>query len=200
MKYGTSENLPYTEDGVPFLRIADLQNKRFEVGSVLRIPTEFAKDITEKVETNDILVSRSGTLGVAVPITPELDRAVYGSYFIKMHPNIEVIDPEYLCLFINSKAGQMQVEMRSTGGIQTNLTIDAIERIVVPVGDKQWQMKFVELVEKSVIARQESRRLLDSAKRAVEIAIENGEAAARKFLEKENGVGGRYAGRRHSQP
>ena len=182
LKYGTSEKLPYIEEGAPFLRIADLQNKRFNLSSVLRIPTQLAQGISEKVHTGDILVSRSGTLGVAVPIKAELDGAVYGSYFIKTHPNTEEIDPEYLCLFINSKAGQMQVEMLSTGGIQTNLTIDAIESIMVPVGDKQWQMKFVELVNNSVDSRQESRRLLETAKRAVEIAIEDGEEAARQFL------------------
>ena len=182
LKYGTSEKLPYIEEGAPFLRIADLQNKRFNLSSVLRIPAELAQGISEKVHTGDILVSRSGTLGVAVPIKAELDGAVYGSYFIKTHPNPEEIDPEYLCLFINSKAGQMQVEMLSSGGIQTNLTIDAIESIMVPVGDKQWQMKFVELVNNFIDSRQESRRLLDTAKRAVEIAIEDGEEAARKFL------------------
>lgn len=182
LKYGTSEKLPYIEEGAPFLRIADLQNKRFNLSSVLRIPAQLAQGISEKVHTGDILVSRSGTLGVAVPIKAELDGAVYGSYFIKTHPNPEEIDPEYLCLFINSKAGQMQVEMLSSGGIQTNLTIDAIESIMVPVGDKQWQMKFVELVNNSVDSRQESRRLLETAKRAVEIAIEDGEEAARQFL------------------
>jgi restriction endonuclease S subunit len=182
LKYGTSEKLPYIEDGAPFLRIADLENKRFNLSSVLRIPPQLAQGISEKVHTGDILVSRSGTLGVAVPIKAEFDGAVYGSYFIKTHPNTEEIDPEYLCLFINSRAGQMQVEMLSTGGIQTNLTIDAIEAIMVPVGDKQWQMKFVELVNNSIDSRQESRRLLDTAKRAVEIAIEDGGEAARTFL------------------
>lgn len=39
-------------------------------------------------------------------------------------------------------------------------------------------------VEAAHAARQESRQLLDAAKRAVEIAVEEGEAAALKFLKR----------------
>lgn len=187
LKYGTSEPLTYSEEGFPFLRIADLQNKRFEIDSVMRIPLSQAKYISEVVSTGDVLISRSGTLGVAVPITDEFNGAIYGSYFIRTKPDPEIINPEYMALFINSLAGQLQVEQKNTGGVQMNLTIDAIENIQIPIGSLDWQQQIVNVVEMSLTARKEARSLLKRAKRAVEIAIERNEAAAIECLNQAEG-------------
>jgi hypothetical protein len=181
LKYGCSEELTYTASGRPFLRIADLENKRFEMGSTLHVSSEHVFRESELVKKGDVLVSRSGTLGVGVPITEEFEGASYGSYFIRVRSNND-IHPEYLSLFINSLGGQLQVEQKNTGGVQTNLTIPAIESICVPVGDYKWQMKFVNLVEPSLAARKQAKALLEKAKRAVEIAIEQNEKTALVFL------------------
>ncbi len=172
LKYGTSAKLSYVEDGIPFLRIADLENKRFDEASVLRISHEEASlQKNARVSTGDVLISRSGTLGLAVAIPDHLANSVFGSYFIRVKPDCTVIHPEFLALYINALCGALQVERLNTGGIQTNLTIPAIESIFVVHGDMHWQMRFVEIVMKSVVARDESRRLLEEAKRMVEDAV-----------------------------
>jgi len=188
LKYGTSEKLTYTEAGKPFLRIADLQNRRFDLDSVLRIPDEEARrEKAAQVRTGDVLISRSGTLGIAVPIPPELDGAIFGSYFIRVRPDATQIDPEFLALYMNSLCGSLQVERLTTGGVQTNLTIPAIKSLFVVMGDPDWQKPHVEKVQQSLEARHESRRLLDTAKRTVEIAIDEGEAAALRYVKEEQG-------------
>lgn len=186
LKYGCSEKLEYVPQGRVFLRIADLESKRFNPNSVLHIPADSVVRESDLVEKGDVLISRSGTLGVAVPITDDFSDSVYGSYFIRSRPDINVIHPEFLALFINSFAGQMQVEQKNTGGIQTNLTIPAIESLLIPIGSMDWQMSFVELVYLSLFQRQHATQLLDAAKRAVEIAIEDSEAAALAYLERVN--------------
>jgi hypothetical protein len=182
LKYGCSEPLDYTDGGRIFLRIADLKNKRFEMESVLHAPanTEFRE--SDLVRTDDVLISRSGTLGVAVPIVPEFNDAAYGSYFIRTRVDSSKVLPEFLALFVNSRAGQIQVEGKTTGGVQTNLTIPAIESIQIPVGPIKWQAGFAEIMERALTARARARELLERAKRAVEIAIEQDEKAALNFL------------------
>jgi hypothetical protein len=183
LKYGCSDKLEYVHQGRVFLRIADLENKRFNPNSVLHIPADTVFAESDLVENGDVLISRSGTLGVAVPITDEFSGSAYGSYFIRSRPDINVVHPEFLALFINSLAGQMQVEQKNTGGIQTNLTIPAIESLLIPIGSINWQMPFVEMVYLSLFQRQRATQLLDAARRAVEIAIEDSEAAALAYLE-----------------
>lgn len=183
LKYGCSDKLEYVHQGRVFLRIADLESKRFNPNSVLHIPADSVFGESDLVEKGDVLISRSGTLGVAVPITNDFSGSAYGSYFIRSRPDLNVVHPEFLALFINSWAGQMQVEQKNTGGIQTNLTIPAIESLLIPIGSINWQMHFVKMVYLSLFQRQRATQLLDAAKRAVEIAIEDSEAAALAYLE-----------------
>ncbi|MCL2021363.1 MAG: restriction endonuclease subunit S [Betaproteobacteria bacterium] len=183
LKYGCSDKLEYVEKGRPFLRIADLENKRFDENTVLRVPYNVEFSISELVSKNDVLISRSGTLGIAVPIGEDLDGAAYGSYFIRSRSDTKRILPEYLSLSINSLFGQMQIEQINTGGVQTNLTIPAIESILIPLGDISWQQCFVDITNDSLAQRERAKFLLEAAKRAVEIAIEDSEAAALAWLE-----------------
>ena len=125
-KYGTSEPFEYLDQGVPFLRIADLQRYHFSEKDLKFISQEAAKEQQSNVKTGDVLISRSRTLGLAVVIPEYLNNAVYGSYFILTRPNKTSILPTYLALYINSLVGKMQTEQANTGGIQTNLTIPVL--------------------------------------------------------------------------
>ena len=183
LKYGSSEKLEYTDKGTPFLRIADLNERRFDLLSVKFIDEKLAFPEAETAKLGDILVSRSGTLGLAAPITEEFNDAIFGSYFIRVRPDNSVFNTEFLTLFTNSIAGAVQFEAVKTGGIQTNLTISAIENLVIPLGTLEWQATFVTLVSEGLGARDRARQILTVAKRAVEIAVENGEAAALAFLD-----------------
>jgi len=76
------------------------------------------------------LISRSGTLGLTILIGKDLSDSIFGSYFIRIRPKTKV-NHEYLAFYLNSFFGRMQVEQISTGAIQTNLTIPAIENMLV---------------------------------------------------------------------
>ena len=188
LKYGSSEKLEYADKGTPFLRITDLNERRFDLSSVKFIDNKLAFSEAETAKLGDILVSRSGTLGLAAPITEEFDAAIFGSYFIRVRPDNSVFNTEFLALFINSIAGVVQFEAVKTGGIQTNLTISAIENLMIPLGTLEWQATFVTLASEGLVARDRAHQTLKAAKRAVEIAIENGEAAALGFLDQSEGA------------
>ena len=188
LKYGSSEKLEYTDKGTPFLRIADLNERRFDLLSVKFIDNKLTFSESETAKLGDILVSRSGTLGLAAPITEEFDDAIFGSYFIRVRPDSSVLNTEFLTLFINSIAGAVQFEAVKTGGIQTNLTISAIENLMIPLGTLEWQTTFATLISRGLGARARAHQTRKAAQRAVEIAIENGEAAALGFLDQSEGA------------
>ncbi len=106
LKYGTSSPLEYISSGVPFLRIADVVKDDFDKKSLKHISAEQA--IAEKgaiVRTDDVIVSRSGTLGLTIAISNELDGAIFGSYFIRTRPNTNKVHPLYLSLFTSTARG-----------------------------------------------------------------------------------------------
>lgn len=187
LKYGSSTKLEYLETGAPFLRIADLEDYQFADKKLKYITQKDAEQEGESstVQTNDVLISRSGTLGLTVVIPEVLNRAIFGSYFIRIRPNLERINPEYLALFMNSLAGQVQVEQVNTGGIQTNLTIPVIESFKIPLPDLETQSELVKKVFQSRRTKQQSMQLLEIAKLGVERAIEEDEETALAWMEAE---------------
>jgi restriction endonuclease S subunit len=184
LKYGSSSALEYTQNGVPFLRIADLTDYQFNPKNLKYISIEDAEGELDtcKVKENDVLISRSGTLGLTVVIPKSLENAIFGSYFIRVRLDLGRINPHYLALFMNTRAGKPQVEQANTGGVQTNLTIPVIESFKIPLPPLNIQDKFIEKVFESKTLKSKSEQLLGSAKRAVELAIEEGEDAAMRWI------------------
>jgi restriction endonuclease S subunit len=183
LKYGSSAQLEYIAEGVPFLRIADLQQYRFDAESVKYIsPQAAAEEQSATVQTGDVLISRSGTLGLSIDIPSDFSGAVFGSYFIRTRPKHQNLNPAYLALYLNSTIGQMQTEQSNTGGVQTNLTIPVIESLRIVCPPLEIQKMLTEKVHQSYRNKDHSKHLLSLAKRAVETAIESGEVAGVALL------------------
>jgi restriction endonuclease S subunit len=170
-RYGTSERLTYLNQGVPFLRITDIQQDDFDPASICYISDEEAMKVSyATVRAGDLLISRSGTLGVTIAIRKDLSKSVFGSYFIRIRPNTD-INREYLAVCLNSFFGKAQVEQMSTGALQTNLTIPAIKHIKILVPRKDFQDEVASLVSQSRESRTKATQLLRQAKREVELRI-----------------------------
>ena len=67
---------------------------------------------------------------------------------------------------------KMQAERDAGGSIILHWRVGEIENVVVPLVDMPTQRKIADMVQQSFTLKAESERLLDVAKRAVEIAIE----------------------------
>ena len=182
-KYGLSDKLKYIDNGVPFLRIADLDKYRFYKKNIKYISQEAAPKAKQaKVNAGDVLISRSGTLGLTVVITESFDNAIFGSYFIRTRPDPNMINPTYLALYLNSLAGRLQIEQTNTGGVQTNLTIPTLQSLLIACPPLKVQQEFVAKVNKSYNLEDRSQQLLEIAKTGVEIAIETDENKAIEWI------------------
>lgn len=178
--------LQLRDNRLPFLRIADLNQYRFSPGSLKYIAQDAAYK-EPRVNENDVIISRSGTLGLAVAIPKELHQAVFGSYFIRIRPDNRRVNSIYLALYLNVLTGQLQAERANTGTIQTNLTIPVIENIVVAFPPLEVQMNIADIVLQSYETQDTSKHLLELAKAAVEMAIEQDETIAEAWLRQEAG-------------
>ena len=94
------------------------------------------------------------------------------------------MDPVYLSVYLNSIAGQMQVERFYKGSSgQIELYPEDIGNFLIWNAPKDVQHSIRQAVETSLSKKEESFQCLEKAKRAVEIAIEKGEEAALAYLE-----------------
>jgi type I restriction enzyme M protein len=96
------------------------------------------------------------------------------------------IDPVFLAIQLDSLVGQMQVKkfQRGSSG-QIELYPDDIKKFIVWDAPADIQEEIRQKITESFALRRQSKHLLDCAKRAVEIAIEQDEQAAIDWLERE---------------
>lgn len=163
----------YIEEGIPFIRVSDVN--KFEIGKTdLHLsPKEFNIEVL-RPHKNTIIFSKDGSIGIAYKCEKNLDIITSGAL---LHLDIrnENILPDYLTLVLNSIVTQLQAERDSNGAIIQHWKLDDIKKIIVPVLPMQIQSLIAEKVQKSFALRKQSKRLLEQAKRMVEEEIEKKE-------------------------
>ena len=101
---------------------------------------------------------------------------------------VKGVNPIYLALVLNSPIGRLQTEKLCTGSAQVEIYSNDIEKFVVPILDETIQETIASKVKESFAMKTESKRLLNVAKEAVEIAISDSEEKALQYIkENENG-------------
>ena len=90
--------------------------------------------------------------------------------------------PDYLTLVLNSKIVRLQAESSAGGSIIQHWKQSEIENVSIPILPMSSQQKIAAKVRESFALRAKSQRLLDLAKHAVEVAIEQGEEKAMEVL------------------
>ncbi len=77
---------------------------------------------------------------------------------------------------------KLQAEREAGGSIIQHWKPDEIKQVVIPVINYQIQKTIADKIQKSFALLAKGHQLLESAKRAVEIAIEQNEKVALDFL------------------
>lgn len=179
----------YTDDeqGLPFMRVADY-SKFGITPPQKKIKTSFVADSQIKLDelmpkAGTILFSKDGSVGEAYCLRVDADFITSGAVLHLTVRNPDELLPDYLTLALNSKLVKMQAERDAGGSIILHWRVGEIENVVVPLVDMPTQKKIAALVQESFSLKAESERLLDVAKRAVEIAIEQDEAAGMAYIE-----------------
>lgn len=171
----------YADEGLPVIN-----SKHVREGEVVLSENRVAnlpdKDKSLFIQKGDVLINGTGvgTIGRSAP-------------YLHDHPAIpdnhvtilrtDKLNPIFLSVYLNSIAGKYQVDKYFKGSSgQIELYPKDIDCFYVPLVDEAIQTEIAALVQQSFTLKAESERLLDVAKRAVEIAIEQDEQAALEFI------------------
>lgn len=170
----------YTEHGIPLIRINNIQKGELDLSNAAKVPlSDVSLSPKDLAKENDILISMSGTIGNSCKVPKDVN-ALVNQRIMRITP--KDYDFNVLPLVINSVIGRFQLEQIGTGGVQTNISSSDIKDIIIPVINKKQEHKIAELVDESFTLKKQSEQLLEKAKRAVEIAIEQNEKAAIDFI------------------
>ena len=172
----------YEDDGVLVVN-----SKHVRTGKV--IITDNRRATLEKgaliIRKGDVLINGTGvgTIGRCAPYFHD-EIALPDNHVTVLRTN--ELDPVYLSVYLNSPAGQLQVDKHYKGSSgQIELYPDQIANFYVWKAPIDVQKQIRAKVEASYEAEQLSEQLLDLAKRGVELAIEKSETAALAWIEAE---------------
>ncbi len=128
-----------------------------------------------------ILTARVGSIGVFGEVREELNGAVYSDNVLCFYLPDTFIPSVYTLLF-NTKVFFEMIDRLARGSVQQRLNQETLKDLIIPVIPYTQQQRIATLVEESFALKQQSGVLLDVAKRAIEIVIEENEAIALEFI------------------
>ena len=160
----------YANEGLPVINSKHVQNNKIKFEDN-RTATPSA-DTELQIRYGDLLMNGTGrgTLGRTAPYFNE-NYAIPDNHVTILRSS--TLDPAYLSFYLNSRPGQLQVEMhqRGTSG-QLELYPFDIRKFLVWVAPESFQKEIRNLYDKAAESEQRSRALLDQAKTRVEQLIE----------------------------
>ena len=181
----------YVENGdIPVLiqkhlgsQLLSLYSEIVNMPDTPRTDREFVKKYPEYlIKPFDVLFYSVGAYLGRANVVLENFEAVPASFITLIRTKQEVCNPVYLALFLNSKIGQLQSSRWKSASAQQYIYPKEIKEFIIPILPLEIQQEIASLVQQSHEARKKAKELLELAKRAVEIAIEEGEEKAINFL------------------
>lgn len=169
----------YQTSGIPFIRVADLSKFGLTNTDTYLSRDEYDGVIRPKKDT--ILLSKDGSVGIAYKIEEDTDVITSGA-ILHLIIKDDSVKPDYLTLVLNSIVVKMQAERDAGGSVIQHWKPSEIENVVIPILSDDIQKQITENIRESFALRARSQQLLELAKTAVEIAIEQGEDKAMELL------------------
>ena len=133
------------------------------------------------VRSGDLIVSSlEGSLNSCAIIPEKYDGAICSTGFYVLTP--KDINVETALVLFKSQLMQALKTRVCSGSIMAGMNTDEFANLIIPKIDQHTQHVIAEIIQDCAQKREESIRLLELAKTAVEVAIEQGEDKAMELL------------------
>ncbi len=171
----------YLDEGIPFIRVSNLSP--YEITKEKYISEELYAELTEhQPEQGEILLSKDATPGIAYYLREAPDKMIPAGGILRLKTKTDRVGAEYLALVLNSFLTQEQVNRDVGGSVILHWRPDQVAGTVIPILPKKIQTEIEQKITESFNLRNRAKDLLENAKRAVEIAIEEDEQTAIDWL------------------
>jgi len=147
--------------GTPFLSGKNIIQIRPDFKYISISETSNLSDML--VEKNQILISRSGTLGRTVFVWNNYENYAASEHLIRVVPNSDFVDEGYLYAFLSSDYGYYQLLRYKHGSVIDEITEDQISQSIIPLPSDKQQKEIGDLVRQAYDLRAEAIRLEDEA-------------------------------------
>ena len=144
----TTMTAHYTDEGTLLKRNSDIKDGRFEFGEKpIFLEKSFAMANESRMhQIGDVITVHTGDVGTSAVISENEDKSI-GFATIVTRPNKTIIDPSYLCTFLNTERHKKWAVAISTGDGRTNYNLGDYFELVVPVPSIKEQKQIAMFIE-----------------------------------------------------
>lgn len=177
----------YQERGVLFLRVSNLSMFGFKDANQQYLTDEFYRMLKQhQPKKGEILLSKDATPGIAYYLKDQPEKMIPSGGILRLKINDgDKVYPEYLTLVLNSVIVQKQIERDAGGSVINHWLVEQVKNTLIPILSVAKQKKIAETVNNFFCNRELSKRLLNIAKRGIELAIERDEKKAQGWIDLE---------------
>lgn len=138
----------YTNEGTLLIRNSDIKDGRFEFGdNPIYLENTFAQENESRMhQIGDVITVHTGDVGTSAVITENEAKSI-GFATIVTRPDPQIIDPNYLCTFLNTDKHKKWAVAISTGDGRTNYNLGDYYELVVPVPSIREQQKISSFIQ-----------------------------------------------------
>ncbi len=184
-----SNYIPEDEKFYKYIELANV-GKSGEISSVESVKGKSLPTRARRVVKNGqiIVSSIEGSLGSCALITEEYNNSLCSTGFYVIDST--VINSETLLVLFKSEVLQALLKRRCSGTILTAISKEEFLNMPLPEVGDSIQKEIAAKVQESFVLRKKSKDLLEYAKKAVEMAIEQGEKTAVAWLKSKELING----------
>lgn len=144
--YGILKPGPHIPDGVPYIRVADMQNHGVEISGVRRTTAEIAAEYRRStLRSGDLLMSIRGHVGRLAFVPEALD----GANITQDSARLAVHDPDaavYLRAVMEAPSVQHWMARRTKGAAVKGINLGDLKELPVPVASRGDITRFADLL------------------------------------------------------
>jgi type I restriction enzyme S subunit len=166
------QTAPTQEEGYPLIRTPNIKRGRLDLSGVFRVSEEIYNIWNQRTipQTNDLIIAREAPAG-NVAIIKEGQIVCLGQRTVLIRPNIDLVDPDFLCYFLLAPKQQGKLLAGETGATVTHVNMKDIRKLPLenlpdlPIQKKTGQIlaSYDDLIESNrrrIELLEESARLL----------------------------------------
>lgn len=166
-QYGISISMNDNKIGYPIFRMNEIHNMLCdeEVGKYADISEE--EYYSFELKHKDVLFNRTNSYEwvgrTGIYYQNDIVKRTFASYLVKFQVNEDVIIPEYLVTFLNTKYGIREIKRRARQSInQTNVNPEEVKEIEIPILTHDFQSKICKCFELAGDYRRQSKRIYEA--------------------------------------
>jgi type I restriction enzyme S subunit len=155
----------FMEDGVPFVRVNNLQDQTLTKEDLKYISAEKHSELKKgHLKTDDVLITTRGKLGVIALVPSEFDDANINAQIVLLRADNKTLLPKFLMYFLLSSEFQSQVFSGGSGSALQQLPVRVLENTYIPLPSPKEQQEISEIFssvdEKLVVNKKLKAKLI----------------------------------------